>query len=235
MKNKKLYFTSYLLMIFSTIAILISLVFLPDIVPLRYDFEGNAVASGSKYFYLIYILVILVSGLALTLVARTQGRKEAYVNEKYIITGNICLIILVNVIIFYFIIMSYRNITSDFGEPVTKITSLVAILLGVFLFAMGLVMPKLTLNSAIGLRTSWSMYNDNVWKKSQKAGGFTMAISGVIIAFLSVLLEGQWPLISAAIILFIDAIVSIFISYFIYNKEIAQEKENNNSQQNPEI
>ncbi|MFR1639267.1 MAG: SdpI family protein [Eggerthellaceae bacterium] len=35
-------------------------------------------------------------------------------------------------------------------------------------------------NEAFGLRTPWSLSNDEVWRKSQRFGGYAMIASGVL-------------------------------------------------------
>jgi uncharacterized membrane protein len=223
-KNRKFYVIVYLLLFLSILYIITSLVFLPDQVPLQYNFKGEIVRYGSKYFYLLYLLIIIALGLFLTFLANLQGRKQAYANEKAIIIADISTLIFLDALILYFINMSYRDLTSDVVNPVARIGSLAAIILGVLLFVLGLLMPRLTRNSVIGLRTTWSMYNDNVWKKSQQIGGLTMASGGLIIVVMAIFFQDYWPMVIAMVVLFIDLVISVLVSYLLYKKEITQNK-----------
>ena len=50
---------------------------------------------------------------------------------------------------------------------------------------------KLRMNSLIGLRTSWSMKNEDTWKKSQRFGGISLIIGGVAMVVISFLTQGM--------------------------------------------
>ena len=51
-------------------------------------------------------------------------------------------------------------------------------------------MPKLRMNSIAGLRTVWSMKNETTWKKSQRFGGISFIVGGVIIIIVCFLTKG---------------------------------------------
>lgn len=51
---------------------------------------------------------------------------------------------------------------------------------GIAFVICGNIMPKSDRNEAFGLRTPWSLSNDEVWRKSQRFGGYAMIASGVL-------------------------------------------------------
>ena len=46
---------------------------------------------------------------------------------------------------------------------------------------LGNIMPKLRMNSVVGLRSVWSMKNETTWKKGQRFGGISFIVSSIII------------------------------------------------------
>ena len=61
------------------------------------------------------------------------------------------------------------------------INQLVFGILGISMIIIGNIMPKVRMNSVMGLRTSWSMKNEATWKKSQRFSGISFIIGGFVI------------------------------------------------------
>lgn len=77
-------------------------------------------------------------------------------------------------------------------------------------------MPKLKLNSIIGLRTSWSMKNETNWKKSQKIVGTSFIILGIMMVIRNVFFfYDMESFLFSMVLLGIDLIVSVVYTYFI--------------------
>ena len=89
-------------------------------------------------------------------------------------------------------------------------------LLGVAMIILGNIMPKLRMNSIAGLRTVWSMKNETTWKKSQRFGGISFIVGGVIIIIVCFLTKGfscfWWTMGIVAILLIIDTYYTYTLS-----------------------
>ncbi|MCQ2520810.1 MAG: SdpI family protein [Lachnospiraceae bacterium] len=46
-------------------------------------------------------------------------------------------------------------------------------------------MTKTKKNVAVGVRTTWSMYNDNTWRKSNRFGAISLMVAVVIVLIYS--------------------------------------------------
>lgn len=179
MKNKKLF---YFLMFLPLFAVLISLQFLPDQIPAHYGISGEVDRWGSKYETLIFPGITIVFGLFMLVITKYASKQEKHGtnNQKIgIITGTLMLL-LFNIMTFYFLYTDFNmveNLTSLIIDP----SQLIFITLGIIIIILGNIMPKLKMNSMIGLRTTWSMKNEITWKKSQHFGGISFIIVGLLI------------------------------------------------------
>ncbi|MGN0348505.1 MAG: SdpI family protein [Roseburia sp.] len=91
-------------------------------------------------------------------------------------------------------------------------------LLGLLLIIIGNMMPKLRMNSIIGLRTPCSLKNEFIWKKSQRFGGISFLLSGVLILLLCMATRGFSCLLWSILTLVITASIDIFYTYRISKK-----------------
>lgn len=66
--------------------------------------------------------------------------------------------------------------------PGASITNAVWILLGAFFVALGLVLPRVKRNALIGIRTPWTLTSDENWARTQRVGGYSMVIGGLVAA-----------------------------------------------------
>ena len=80
-------------------------------------------------------------------------------------------------------------------------------------YQLGNVMPKLKRNSLMGLRTKWSLSSDEAWRKSQRFGGITLAVTGILLAFGNVFLYPTWSLGLSTILIIVSVIISVIYSY----------------------
>lgn len=219
---KKYLKTTIFFIILGFVITAIAILFLPDKVPMHYNFYGQIDRYGSKYELFLFPVITVFVGVFLIYLAHQQDKKGNQANSKTISITNLSLIIFFNLLNIIFIFIAYKASKNELLGFVDGLFALMAIIFGIFLIVLGLIMPKTTLNGAIGLRTKWSMYNENTWKKSQKFGGITFVIQGLIIIILSVFLKEQWPMIIMLILLFVDIVLAFLASYLFYK----QEKEN---------
>lgn len=80
---------------------------------------------------------------------------------------------------------------------------------------MGNVMPKLRMNSLMGVRTSRSLKNEVLWKKSQRFGGISFIVGGAAIAAVSILTRAMLCTVISLGIIIIVALVSAIYTYAV--------------------
>ncbi|MPN63015.1 hypothetical protein SDC9_210769 [bioreactor metagenome] len=89
--------------------------------------------------------------------------------------------------------------------------------MGLFFILLGNIMPKLRRNRLAGIRFSWTMTNDEVWRKVHYWGGFEAVIAGIVTVIVSLILPiGKIKVMFVVLpVLILWVIVSSIHSYLI--------------------
>ncbi len=232
MKNKGLLITASLAIIIAVAAIQI----LPDRITAHFGMNGDADRIGSEYEVFIFagiIIVQTVAGILLQKKLEKDAKKAQDEKTASHAAGNakICGIVCttMNVVMIglecIFIAIGYNGVQNIAGTAGELYCSVTVILLGILFAVLGNIMPKMKMNGIMGLRTSWSMKNEEVWARSQRMGGTLMFFGGIAIILSGIILRG-YPVLAAMIIIF-TVIFAVMIkgSHQIYRD---WEKENSN-------
>ena len=219
---KKLYLILYSLTFLFISGTALFLIFMPDTVPLHYNFAGNIDRMGSKYEFLLMPMIALLTVSTFIIIAKNERKKERKNNEKYLILIGIYSIVFFACLGFFF---QYKALTYVSPEPVSiDAFKFISIGIGIFHVVSGNIMPKLRRNSLIGIRTKWSMENDVVWQKTQRFMGTSSVALGLILIVASIFLSGIWNLLLMLILTAIWVVLCLNISYKYYKEY----NENNN-------
>lgn len=219
---KKLYVICYGVILLCIIGTAMILIFTPDTIPAHYNFAGEVDRFGSKYENLIFPLFAIIMGAFFILLAKLQRKKGLAVNEKILLYTGICTLLFFTALGFYFMLKAIRydpDATATFSIDVMKFTG---IAIGIMLVILGNIMPKARRNAMFGLRTKWSMANDNVWQKSQRFGGITSVLCGLVMIIVSAIIPGVWNLIVTTVIVIVWITLCVIASYQYYKTDRSQ-------------
>ena len=215
MKTKKMIF--YCLMILPVIVVLIALQFLPDQIPAHYDFNNQVTRWGSKYETLIFPAFIVLFGFFMLGMAKLSAKQEGSGtnNENVCIVAGITVLILFNAMTGYFLYTDFNQV-ENLSSVAFDINQIIFGILGISMVMIGNVMPKVRMNSVMGLRTSWSMKNETTWKKSQRFGGISFIVGGIVIVVICFFTKGAacllWAMGVFAVLLVFDVCYTYKIS-----------------------
>ena len=217
MEKKK--FVYFLLMFLPLIITLFMLPFLPEKIPAHYNFAGEIDRWGSKYETLIYPFFTVAMGLFMLWMAKISAKDEnGKKNEKIVFYTGMGISV-------WFTIMHCSSLYKAFSAAesmsfagTVDINQIFCIVMGIGMAIIGNFMPKLKMNSLIGLRTGWSMKNETTWRKSQFFGGVSFMVTGILIALAGVFLEGLTAMFVALGLIIADTIVCVIYSYKVAKK-----------------
>lgn len=224
MKGKRIIFG--ILMFLPLAVVLVALPFLPDQIPAHYGFDNQVTRWGSKYEALLLPILTIVLGLFLLAMARYAAKHEesGKNNENVCLITGIVSLALFNLMTAYFLYTDFHKV-ENLSEAAFDVNQLIFGFFGLCMLIIGNVMPKLRMNSMIGLRTSWSMKNEQTWKKSQRFGGISSIISGILMILASLMTRGLRCFMLCMGILVICLIVDV-----IYTRQIAKKYEKSGNQ-----
>ena len=215
---KKFKNTIICLILLSLIITGVSFMLLSDIIPTHIGIDGKPDQFGSKYFLLLFPLIMAILGLSMILVSKYGKVSDNY--RKYsMLTGVIVetILFVINVV---FIVYSLLYVEDSPGFDISKI---IMIVMGLLFIIMSNFMPKIEKNRTLGVKTPWSMYNEITWQKTHRFAGFVGTIAGVLVLILGCFFK---EMINSIILLSIVIlyVVSITIASYIYYKK-EKEKE----------
>lgn len=218
------------------IGTLVTLRFLPDTIPVHYDFSGNINRWGSKYEALVFPVLIIVMILVWTIailrykkkISNADDEKEsasARTNAKVLGIIGIAMTVIFTVMHAFLLYGSYKGAVSGITRQITGVSKIVFILLGLVLIVLGNFMTKTRNNRFVGFRIKWSKYNDNTWRKTNRFGAFATIIAGIVTVFSAVLLNSILAMTIIAIsVIVLSVIVTAIYSHKVYVQELESEK-----------
>ena len=212
----------------------IVLQFMPDKIPMHHDFAGNTDRWGSKTESFIFPIVILFVTffwhLMILAFEKKAGRAEtekeqmeAESNAKFLSVVGISQAVMFGIMHYFIMYSSYRQASLGSTKATVDIAKISCILCGILFIVLGNFMTKAKKNVVAGLRTTWSMYNDNTWRKSNRIGAICLIIAGVLTVVTTVFANGMVSTILLLVYVLLAAIVAVWYSKKVYDQEKKQE------------
>lgn len=222
MKSKRIYSVLVILIALSFAVCGVALSLLPDTVPAHYNFAGEVDRFGSKWEYISFPVIAGVAAAIFTLVARAcgkKGTKEGALTEKIMLVSGYFELLLFSGLGLYFMWKGAAYTPGDTGPSVSPdFMRFIGMGVGLLLVLLGNVMPKARRNAIFGLRTKWSMADDEVWRKSQRFGGFSAVALGFFLIVTGIFMDSIPHLILCIVVGPVWAGASIWMSYRFYKE-----------------
>lgn len=185
---------------------------LPDQVPTHFNLVGNADSWSSKTTLLflpgamglgIYLLLLLIPVLDPKKKIQQMGGK--YYTFRLMLT------------FFFSLLAAYLLYISKAGSM--KNPNFLIALIGVLFAMFGNYFQTVRPNYFIGIRTPWTLENEQTWKKTHRLGGRLWMAGGILIAILSFVIWNNLALaITFGIILSVMVMVPVVFSYVEFRK-----------------
>ena len=217
---------------------IVALQFMPDTIPMHFDFAGNVDRWGSKWEALLFPALIMLVSLIWTLCIKrslkkaegldsAEGQKEAAFAKANAKTLGIvgaaitALLAAVDGVILY---GSYIAATNGVTKALPLVFKLVFALLGIIIVVIGNFMPKTRINGVFGVRVKWSVYNDNTWKKTNRFGAFAAIAAGLLIVVAAVIFDSVPVLVAAELgLVALSSVAVLLYSRKVYLQEVGKQ------------
>ncbi|HYH03648.1 MAG TPA: SdpI family protein [Bacillota bacterium] len=177
---------------------------LPEIIPHHWNIDGTADRFGSKSGVFITALLPLGIYLLLWLIPKFDPRKEAYQMHAKAYRLTTLALVLFLIILHWATLLIAKGININVGIMVRALIGILFILLGNYL-------SQVRPNYFFGIRTPWTLADNNVWRKTHRLGGYSFVGAGAL-ALLSLLFKG-----GLAFVLFVGAIIGSGLLPMVYS------------------
>ncbi|MCK5156398.1 MAG: SdpI family protein [Spirochaetales bacterium] len=196
---------------------------MPDQVPMHWNFSGQVDSWRPRYFIFFTALLPALFVVLLRVLPGIDPKSESYKKHGKAY-GIVALVVILFLLGMHWVIILY-----SLGVPV-KIDVIIRVLIGILFITIGNYLPQAKQNYTFGIKTPWTLDNEEVWNRSHRFGGFAFVISGVITIF-SVVLSLFWDAFNIKISFWVvilscvgAAVITTVYSYLVYRK-ISEKKE----------
>lgn len=212
MKNLKIkYLILYIVAIIPVILTVIFYSRLPESYPIHWNIYGEIDRYGSRSSSLITAFIPMFIIIMMQAVPKVDPKKRNYEYFK----GSYY-----NFQLMFVVLMGLLHLLTMFtsiGYEVIKVDSGVKLIIAVLFTVIGNMMPKFKHNYFIGIRTPWTLANEDVWFATHRIGGKLWFYGGLLMIILS-FVSGELSAIAYFSIIFISVIYAFIFSYLKYRK-----------------
>lgn len=186
---------------------------LPNQLAVHFGTNGEANGyQGKLTFLLTSVLFLIGIPLLLKITRYIDPKKKNY--DKFEPTYDMFRMIFTAFLSVMYITMILFNL--GYG---VNIQMIVLIGIGVLFTFLGKSMSRIQFNYTMGIRTPWTLANEDVWQRTHRFAGPLWLIGGIAMIILA-FLPGSLAFILMLIIVAIIALVPILYSFIIYKKDI---------------
>ncbi|MEE0957342.1 MAG: SdpI family protein [Ruminococcus sp.] len=150
-------------------------------VPIHWNIYGQADGFMPKWFNMVLPGIVLIIGIS-HVVAKMIMEKNQDKNIRYADKIMLFMFLMMTVISWLFISLSMNRVTKLGGI----VNTVILMILGAAFVFIGNIMPKIAQNGWIGVRTASTMSDENVWRKTNKLGGYLGVVCGFLLIVLGV-------------------------------------------------
>ncbi len=183
---------------------------LPDIVPIHWNIEGEVDNYANKNYSVVWIPIFTLVLMALfRVLPMVDPKKEKY--EKFSDIYEIIQAAIIGFMAYLYYVTMFAALDTDLNVGMYVMFGI-----GVLFILMGNYLGKVRQNYFVGIKTPWTLDNEEVWNKTHRLGGWCFVISGLIFvaqAFVGVM--SIWVFVLAILI---STLVPIVYSYWLFNQ-----------------
>lgn len=182
---------------------------LPDQIPIHWSLDGS-VQYGSHFSLWLTGAMGVMFAFLFPILRKIDPRSKNYDKfGKYYDEFQIFMML-------FFIALTSVIVSESINPGRINVEMVVVLLMGILFTIIGNMMPKFKNNFFIGIKTPWTLSNEEVWNKTHRLGGMLWFAGGLIITAAAIVLNGTFLFGIVFGVTLIISIVPIAMSYFWY-------------------
>lgn len=218
MKNKKMRAAVYGVALLMLAATALLYQKLPEKIPMHWDFN-NAVRYDSKAGIWGICVMTLVLAAMFDFLPKIDPRKKNYEKFGKYYDG-FCLFMQLFMAVMWGII-----IIETFWPGSVSVGKSATLMCGVMFLFMGNMLPKARSNFYLGIKTPWTLSDDEIWRRSNRLGGKMMFAAGAVSIIAALLMNGKNLAVVFFTVMIASAAIPCIMSYVWWRqKEEAHEQ-----------
>lgn len=183
---------------------------LPEQVPMHWNMRGEVDRYDPKYMVLIIGALPLALAVLKKVLPHIDPRRENYKKHGPAYSKIIFFTTL------FLILINWTVIAISLGANL-NIELMVPVGVGVLFIIMGNYMPQFRHNYFVGIKTPWTLADEDNWKKTHYIGGYVFMIDGLLF-IISGLIRSEMAITVLLILMFISIGYLYVYSYLLYAK-----------------
>jgi uncharacterized membrane protein len=186
---------------------------LPDQVPIHWNFQGEIDRYGSKASlgWLVLLINVPIYFLMLFLPIITAKQESIKRMGKKYYRLRLILQLFMSALVFILLLVSS-------GATQIPVETLLGYCFIFFMLLFGNYMGSIRQNHFIGIRTPWTLENEEIWKKTHQLGG-RLWIGGGLVGFILLLfLPNNWALMCVIALMVIPLLLASLYSFVLFKK-----------------
>lgn len=191
---------------------------LPETVIIHWNFEGRADGWGTKSLLTVFFPFLII-GLYLMFRAlpKLDPKKANYI--KFDTTYHLFKLLIILFLVVIYFVSVYINLGYNF-----PMSDIMIWMVGSLFIIIGILIKNVKQNWFMGIRTPWTLSNQQVWDKTHQMARKVFIIGGIAFFFMPYASPTQVPIIFILVILMIVG-GSFGYSYWLYRKLEKQAKD----------
>ncbi len=185
---------------------------IPETIPTHWNIHGEADSFGSRWSIFILPVVNIAVFLLFLAIPKIDPKKKI---EQFGKTYHVLVSVMVGLFFLIFCIL----LLTILGMIDNSTNWIMYLLIGLFLL-IGNYLGKLRPNYFMGIRTPWTLENEEVWIKTHRFGGKLWVIGSIVMLLLSFFVTGTAFVVAFSIYAATIGLVPIVYSYLRYKEVV---------------
>lgn len=184
--------------------------FLPDYVPSHWNISGEIDDYQPKLFVFFTALLPFLVYMLMVFLPKIDPKREAYQKHQKAYQAAATILSL------FLIFIHWITLTAALGYPV-DVGMMVRLGVAVLFVVLGNYLGQVRQNYFFGIKTPWTLANEQVWKKTHRMGGYVFILLGILTGITAFFNNQAAFFVMFGGLIFGTAAIFVY-SYIIYKK-----------------
>jgi len=207
--------------VFGPVCVLITILFstfvypmLPEQLPTHWGINGEVDGYSPR---LVGVAIAPLIGLVLVVLKEVLPRIDPHRARYSSFRGTYELIF--NLIVLFLFVLQVAILGYALGWPIS-VVGVIQVSVGVLFVALGNELARVQPNWFMGIRTPWTLANEEVWRRTHRVSGRLLVVVGIVLALIVPFLPGLAAFVTTMTLVLGFAIFSIAYSYLMWRRVV---------------